>query len=235
MAILSPRKTALALAVALFCAWQSPAFAHGGEAHMVPMDKTLQDFGADVQWDDYAQMFTLIKDGAYVKVKPGAKTAIVNGKTLELQVPVVMKDGKAWVSDTFINDVFQSGLDQTFQVEKRPHPLNSLSAAEISAAVAIVKAAADFKPNTRFTEISLREPDKKAVWDFALNGTPVNAPRAADVIMLDGKHVIEAVVDLQNKRSFHGRRLKTPTAWCCWMISPACRTSSTPAANLPKC
>ncbi|STR39516.1 Monoamine oxidase [Klebsiella michiganensis] len=97
MAILSPRKTALALAVALFCAWQSPAFAHGSEAHMVPMDKTLQDFGADVQWDDYAQMFTLIKDGAYVKVKPGAKTVIVNGKTLELQVPVVMKDGKAWV------------------------------------------------------------------------------------------------------------------------------------------
>jgi primary-amine oxidase len=38
------------------------------------------------------------------------------------------------------------------------------------------------------------------VWDFALNGTPVNAPRAADVIMLDGKHVIEAVVDLQNKK-----------------------------------
>lgn len=123
---------------------------------MVPMDKTLQDFGADVQWDDYAQMFTLIKDGAYVKVKPGAKTAIVNGKTTELQVPVVMKDGKAWVSDTFINDVFQSGLDQTFRVEKRAHPLNSLSAAEISAAVAIVKAAADFKPNTRFTEISAR-------------------------------------------------------------------------------
>lgn len=38
-------------------------------------------------------------------------------KPSELQVPVVMKDGKAWVSDTFINDVFQSGLDQTFRVE----------------------------------------------------------------------------------------------------------------------
>ncbi len=36
---------------------------------MVPMDKTLKEFGADVQWDDYAQIFTLIKDGAYVKVK----------------------------------------------------------------------------------------------------------------------------------------------------------------------
>lgn len=61
---------------------------------MVPMDKTLQDFGADVQWDDYAQMFTIAKDGAFVKVKPGAKTAIVNGKTLKLQVPVVMKGKK---------------------------------------------------------------------------------------------------------------------------------------------
>ena len=71
----SARRTALAMAVALCCAWQSPVFAHGSEAHMVPMDKTLQDFGADVQWDDYAQMFTIVKDGAFVKVKPGAKTA----------------------------------------------------------------------------------------------------------------------------------------------------------------
>lgn len=231
----SPRKTALALAVAVVCAWQSPVFAHGSEAHMVPLDKTLQEFGADVQWDDYAQMFTLIKDGAYVKVKPGAKTAIVNGKSLDLPVPVVMKEGKAWVSDTFINDVFQSGLDQTFQVEKRPHPLNSLSAAEISEAVTIVKAAPEFQPNTRFTEISLHEPDKAAVWAFALQGTPVDAPRTADVVMLDGKHVIEAVVDLQNKKILPGRRSKAPTGWCCSMILSACRTSSIPAANSLRC
>ncbi|EHX9237143.1 primary-amine oxidase, partial [Escherichia coli] len=95
----SARKTTLALAVALSFAWQAPVFAHGGEAHMVPMDETLKEFGADVQWDDYAQIFTLIKDGAYVKVKPGAQTAIVNGQPLALQVPVVMKDNKAWVSD----------------------------------------------------------------------------------------------------------------------------------------
>lgn len=94
---------------------------------MVPMDKTLQAFGADVQWDDYAQMFTIVKDGAFVKVKPGANTAIVNGKPLTLQVPVVMKNNKAYIPETFINDVFQSGLDQTFQVEKSPHPLNALT------------------------------------------------------------------------------------------------------------
>lgn len=197
---LTPRKTALALAVALLCSWQSQAFAHGSEAQMLPMTKTLQDFGADVQWDDYAQMFTISKDGAFVKVKPGAKTAIVNGKSLTLQVPVVMKNKKAWISEGFINEVFQSDLDQTFQVEKRPHPLNSLTADEIQQAVEIVKASPDFKPNTRFTEISLREPNKEEVWDFALNGTPVKQPRKADVIMLDGKNIIEGVVSLDDKK-----------------------------------
>lgn len=152
----SARKTTLALAVALSFAWQAPVFAHGGEAHMVPMDKTLKEFGADVQWDDYAQLFTLIKDGAYVKVKPGAQTAIVNGQPLALQV----------------------------------------------------KASADFKPNTRFTEISLLPPDKEAVWAFALENKPVDQPRKADVIMLDGKHIIEAVVDLQNNKLLSWQPIK---------------------------
>jgi len=204
----SARKTALALAVALMCSWQSPVFAHGGEAHMVPMDKTLQEFGADVQWDDYAQMFTIAKDGAFVKVKPGAKTAIVNGKTLTLQVPVVMKNNKAWISDTFINDVFQSGLDQTFQVEKRPHPLNALTANEIKEAVEIVKASPDFKPNTRFTQIALAEPEKAKVWNFVMSGTAVDEDRLANVTMLDGKHVIESQVDLKNKKVLHWAPIK---------------------------
>ncbi|QKN82036.1 primary-amine oxidase [Scandinavium goeteborgense] len=204
----SARKTALALAVALMCSWQAPVFAHGGEAHMVPMDKTLQEFGADVQWDDYAQMFTIAKDGAFVKVKPGAKTAIVNGKTLTLQVPVVMKNNKAWISDTFINDVFQSGLDQTFQVEKRPHPLNALTANEIKEAVEIVKASPDFKPNTRFTQITLAEPEKAKVWNFVMSGTAVDEDRLANVTMLDGKQVIESQVDLKNKKVLHWAPIK---------------------------
>ncbi len=115
----SARRTALAMAVALCCAWQSPVFAHGSEAHMVPMDKTLQAFGADVQWDDYAQMFTLAKDGAYVKVKPGAKTAIVNGKTLTLQVPVVMKGKKAFISERPSSTTFSS------RVSTRPSRLKN--------------------------------------------------------------------------------------------------------------
>ncbi|MCZ5652677.1 hypothetical protein O5541_02645 [Escherichia coli] len=85
------RKTTLALAVALSFAWQAPVFAHGGEAHMVPMDKTLKEFGADVQWDDYAQLFTLIKDGAYVKVSLVRKQQLLMVSLWHSQVPVVMK------------------------------------------------------------------------------------------------------------------------------------------------
>lgn len=206
--ILSPRKTALALAVAGLLFAQPQALAHGGAAHMVEMDKTLTEFGADVKWDDYAQLYTISKDGALIKVKPGAKTAIVNGKPLTLQVPVVMKDKKAWISETFVNDVFQSGLDQTFQVEKTPHPLNALSADEIKQAVGIVKASPDFKPNTRFTQIALAEPDKAKVWDFVLNGTAVDAPRQASITMLDGKYIVEALVDLKDKKILHWEPIK---------------------------
>lgn len=188
-------KKALALAIALLT---SPAvFAHGGEAHMVPMEKTLAEFGADVQWDDYAQMFTIVKDGAYVKVKPNATSAVVNGKTLKLDVPVIFKNKTAFISEGFINEVFQSGLDQTFAVEKKSHPLNSLTAEEISKAVSIVQSAPEFKPGIRFTEISLREPPKEQVWQFVMSGQAVTDSRKADVIMLDGAHIIEGVVDLQ--------------------------------------
>ncbi|MBW9312761.1 hypothetical protein FA041_10500 [Escherichia coli] len=76
-------------------------------------------------------------------------------------------------------------------------------------------------------------PDKEAVWAFALENKPVDQPRKADVIMLDGKHIIEAVVDLQNNKLLSRNPLKTPTEWCCWMISPVCRTLLTTVKNLP--
>jgi primary-amine oxidase len=120
------------------------------------------------------------------------KTALCEGQpgenrhrqrqTLKLQVPVVMK-GKSLYLDTFINDVFQSGLDQTFQVEKRPHPLNALSADEIKQAVEIVKASADFKPNTRFTQIALAEPESQSVGLCATVRRWIPAPAKVSCLM----------------------------------------------------
>lgn len=49
---------------------------------------------------------------------------MLNGKRIELTVPVVFKGNTAYMSKDFINQVFQSGLDKTFVVETRPNPLN---------------------------------------------------------------------------------------------------------------
>ncbi|WP_130931032.1 primary-amine oxidase [Pseudomonas sp. Sample_24] len=203
----SPKRSPLArlaLAISLsalglsFCAGN--ALAHGGQAEMVPLQAGLEAFGATVKWDDYSNLFTIAKDGVYLKVKPDSKVAMLNGKRIELTVPVVFKDHTAFMSKDFINQVFQSGLDKTFVVETRPSPLNPLSAAEITAAVDIVKQSENYKPGFRFTEVSVKEPPKDQVWNFVLTGQNVSQPRQASIVILDGKHVIEALVDLDSKQ-----------------------------------
>lgn len=179
--------------------WADNAQAHGGHADMVPLQEGLEAFGATVKWDDYANLFTIAKDGVYLKVKPDSKVAMLNGKRIELTVPVVFKDHKAFMSTDFINQVFQSGLDKTFVVETRPNPLNPLSAAEINTAVDIAKKSDNYKPGFRFTEVSVKAPPKDQVWNFALTGQNVAQPREASIVVLDGKHVIEALVDLDTK------------------------------------
>jgi len=173
-----------------------PAQAHGGAAHMVPLKKTLEDFGAAVRWDGFANVFTISRNSMLVRVKPGSRTAMVNGQPLQLDVPVTMRGNTAYVSHDFINQVFQSGLDKTFAVERTPSPLNPLTADEIQAVVAILKSAGRYQPGYRFTEITLKTPPKDEVWNFALTGQPVRAPRQASVVVLDGKKLIEGTVDL---------------------------------------
>jgi primary-amine oxidase len=187
---------ALALALGGTALWAPQAQAHGSAAEMQPLQKTLEDFGATVRWDAFAQVYTIARNSTLVRVKPGAHTALVNGQPLKLEVPVVLRKGKAYVSSGFVNQVFQSGLDKTFVVERTPSPLNPLSAAEITATVDILKAAGRYQPGYRFTEITLKAPPKDQAWNFALTGQPVQAARQAAFVILDGKKVIEGTADL---------------------------------------
>lgn len=187
---------ALAIALGMGALGAPPVQAHGSAAEMVPLKKTLEDFGATVRWDSFAGVYTLSRNSTMVRVKPGAKTALVNGQALQLKAPLVMKNGAPFVSQSFINEVFQSGLDKTFVVERTPSPLNPLTAAEIKATVEILKAAGRYQSGYRFTEITLKTPPKDQVWNFALTGQPVQAPRQAAFVILDGKKVIEGTADL---------------------------------------
>ena len=193
----APRRRFAALAIALAAACASPiALAHGGHAHMVPLKKTLEDFGASVRWDAFAGVYTLTRNSTVVRVKPGSRSALVNGKPLKLTVPVTLRGGQPFVEKGFINEVFQSGLDSTFQLERTPNPLNPLRPDEINATVAILKAAGRYQEGMRFTEISVKPPPKDQVWNFALTKQPVQASRQAAFVILQGKKVIEGTADL---------------------------------------
>lgn len=189
-----------AIALATTTLWAPPALAHGGSAQMVPLKKAAKDANATVHWDAYAQLFTVSRNSTLVRVKPGAPTAQVNGAPLRLAVPVVMRNGKPYVSHDFFQQVFQSGLDKTFVVERKPNPLNPLTAAEIKTTLEVLKASGQFKPGHRFTEIVLKAPPKDQVWAHALEGKPVQAPRQAAFVILDGRKLIEGTVDLATKK-----------------------------------
>lgn len=192
---------AAALAIALSTssvipAAQPVAYAHGGAEDFIPLRTTLEEFGATVKWDDFAHTITITKNSTIVKVKPNSNTALINGQKLEMEAPVILKQGAAYVSHHFVNEVFQSGLDQTFQVEKKAHPLNPLTQAEITKTAEILKASGNYKDNYRFTEITLHTPPKEEVWNFVYTGKQVSTNRSAEFVILDGKKVIEGQVDL---------------------------------------
>lgn len=191
--------TALSIALAAgaaFPAGAPTALAHGGSEEFVPLRSTLEAFGATVKWDGFSRVVTITKNSTTVKVKPNSDEALVNGRTLKLETPVIVKQGAAYVSHHFVNEVFQSGLDQTFQVETKPNPLNPLTSQEIAQTVDVLKAEGKYKEGYRFTEITLKTPPKDQVWQFALKGTPVTAHRTSAFVILDGKYVIEGTVDL---------------------------------------
>lgn len=186
------------LALALASALITPlvARAHGAAAKMVPLKPTLEAFGATVRWDGYTSTYMLVHRGTEVRVRPGSNLVLINGRQHRLSVPVVKRGNSHMVSTQFINEVFQSGLDRTFVVERTPSPLNPLTPAEITSAVEILKASGRLRTGMRFSEISLKAPPKAAVWQFALQGTAGRHPRQALVTVLDGRNVIEGTVDL---------------------------------------
>lgn len=184
-------------ALALVGATQQ-VYAHGQAAELVPLYQNMSDFGANVKKDEFTNSYIISKGSLTVRAKPNSDSVLVNGKPLKLSVPLIEKDGQPVISKTFINEVFQSGLDQTFRVESDAHPLNSMNTAEIKKAYDIIAQSQYGYENMRFAELKLKAPDKEKVWDFFLNHKAYKEDRIVSFILLKGKQVIEGEVNLQN-------------------------------------
>ncbi|WP_010111215.1 primary-amine oxidase [Acinetobacter sp. P8-3-8] len=189
-----------ALFLALPTVVMQQAMAHGQEAHMLPLVKAMQAAGASVEHDAYSNIYIVTKNSTYAKIKPNSKTILINGKALNITVPVVEKNGQAFASEDLANEIFQSGLDQTFKTETVVHPLNSLSAEEIKLARSIIAADARAPKALRFSRLALAEPDKNTVWRSVLEHKDFKEDRQANFALLNGNNIIEGVLDLNTKK-----------------------------------
>ena len=182
------------------------ANAHGSAAQMVPLKKIANEAGGTLKWDSYANVYTFNRNSTLVRAKPGSSTITVNGSPLKLTVPLVVRKGAAYVPHDFLQQVTQSSLDRTFVVERTANPLNPLSAEEIKTTIDILKASGNYQAGYRFSEVTLRMPPKDEVWAYAMSGKTVATPRAAEVTVLDGKHIIEGTVDLKARKVIRWER-----------------------------
>lgn len=81
--------------------------------------------------------------------------------------------------------------------QQTKHPLDALSAAEITAAVGTLKAKELVEAGSRFATIHLHEPAKAAVWNWQA-GTAIPS-RQAFVVVKQGSQIFEGIVDIAAK------------------------------------
>lgn len=192
------KKTLLALSLASSLLLTSPAImAHGGSADYLPIDQVLSSSGATYELNDDNSELLITSGEAEIRVPMGGTQALYNGEPVELSAPPKLHDGEIMVERSFVHDIFKDHVPQTLRTEGRNHPLDSLTAEEISQAADAVKASTHYKDNMRFTEIRLADPDKGNVWDWSFGGSH-DFERHAEFTVLDGRKVIEGTLDLSS-------------------------------------
>ena len=78
---------------------------------LVPMRKIFEKFGAAVMWDDDTQTVTVKRSNNVIKLTIGNKTANVNGKDIELDVPAQLVNYRTLVPVRFIAESLGCKVD----------------------------------------------------------------------------------------------------------------------------
>ncbi|WP_418140689.1 primary-amine oxidase [Marinobacter sp. MA] len=187
----------VALASSLFVA-NPAAFAHGGSAEYMPVSKALISSGAHYQLSQDKSELLVTSGDREFRVPLGEKTAFSNGDQIELSAPVKQHDGEILVERSFANDLFSGHVSQNLRIGSKAHPLDPLSAEEITTAANAVKASKHWKDTIRFTQIRLADPSKEKVWEWSF-GEGHDFSRQAIFTVVDGRKVYEGTVDLDSE------------------------------------
>ncbi|UYO73904.1 stalk domain-containing protein [Halomonas qinghailakensis] len=127
------KKTLLALSLASSLLLLSPAaMAHGGSPDYLPIDQVLRSSGATYELNDDSNELLITYGETEIRVPLGETQAFYNGEPVELSAPARLHDGEVQVERSFVHDLFRDHVPQTMMTESRRHPLDSLTAEEIS-------------------------------------------------------------------------------------------------------
>ena len=75
-----------------------------GNRTMVPMRAIFEALGAEVQWNDSTQTVTATKDASNVQLTIGETDALVDGQTVALDVPAMIRRGSTMVPLRFVSE-----------------------------------------------------------------------------------------------------------------------------------
>jgi len=190
------KKIALSVAFASSLLLSSPTtLAHAGSPEYLPITEALNSSGASYELSEDRNELLITSGDKKFRVPLGENQAFHNGESIKLSAPVKMQDGEILVERTFTHDLFKDQVPQDISTGNASHPLDSLTAEEITKVSNVIKASKYYKDNIRFTEIRLADPAKEKVWKWSY-GESQDFERLASFTVIDGKKVIEGTVDI---------------------------------------
>ncbi|WP_096201622.1 leucine-rich repeat domain-containing protein [Bacillus sp. FJAT-45350] len=84
---------------------------------MLPMREIFEQLGATVNWDQSTQTITAKQEGVVVELQIGSKDVLVNGESIEVDVPPLLLHSRTRVPVRFVSETL--GADVSWDGEKR--------------------------------------------------------------------------------------------------------------------
>lgn len=87
---------------------------------MVPLRGIFEALGAQVDWDPTTKMISAIKGDTDVHLSIGNRDAILNGKSIRLDTPAMIIDGRTMVPLRFVSEALGANV-QWFEATQTVH------------------------------------------------------------------------------------------------------------------
>ena len=102
---------------------------------LVPYSLIAKDLGAVSNWDSSSKKVTVKIEGKLIEIKIGNKTAMINGKAFELDVPPIIRNDRTMIPLRFVAESLDYNVD--YDKEKRevslsPSLYSSINNSEVS-------------------------------------------------------------------------------------------------------